>query len=220
MLKSVSMLVSVIIITLLGSCSSGMTQEQVRVYTEAKTLYLEGELDGASELLKKVKFGTNRGHQGKLLEAKILFMKGKPDESEAITAKLVTRNPGYTEAQLWLARALLAQGKTEAAQNQLEKAMEYNPDDPRILYLMANSREILKDYQQALEYYSRAALYGEELARAEISLAQLYYRFNQDIQALTHIQKAKALLSDKSVVYRPLIELEKRISGELTNEVQ
>ena len=213
-------LACVALVVALVSCSREMSREQAATFIKAKKLYATGEMDAALDILGKGGNTIKNSHQGKLLEAKILFLKGFPAETERILRPLTEKIHGYTEAQLWLARALLAQGKTEAAQNQLEKAMEYNPDDPRILYLMANSREILKDYQQALEYYSRAALYGEELARAEISLAQLYYRFNQDIQALTHIQKAKALVSDKSVVYRPLIELEKRISGELTNEVE
>lgn len=210
----------VIIITLcflgmlLGSCKTEMTQKQTETYIEAKKQYLAGNLTASLETLRTEKFGTRRGHQGKLLEAKILFLQGRPADSEKILLRLLDKNPQYTEAQLWLVRSQLANEKISAAQETVEKAMEYNPEDPRLLSLAGNIRESVKDYQQALEYHSRAALYGEDLARTEISLAQLYYRFGQDARATEHIHRAQVLISERSVLRRPLQELEIRMKKE------
>ncbi len=196
---------------LLAACKTEMTQQQSETYIDAKKQYLAGNLAGSLETLRTDKFGTRRGHQGKLLEAKILFLQGQAAESEKILLRLLDKNPRYTEAQLWLARSQLANEKISEAQETIEKAMEYNPEDPRFLSLAGNIREIEKDYQQALEYHMRAALYGEDLARTEISLAQLYYRFGQDARATEHIHRAQALVSERSVLRRPLQELEIRM---------
>ena len=96
--------------------------------------------------------------------------------------------------------------------------MNFKSVYPRIFPLMGNVREILKDYRQATEYYSCAALYADDLARTEIPLAQIYYRFGQRDQALAHIRRAQTLVSDNSVLRRPLKEAEKRMSGESSNE--
>lgn len=207
----------VILVTVL-SCSSRMSQEQTKTYINAKKQYLGGNLELARETLQTEKFGTRRGHQGKLLEAKILFLQGRTEDAETILIKLQKKNPGYSEAQLWLARAQLANEKPSAARETVEAAMEYNPEDLRLLSLMGNICEIEKDYQQALEYHSRAAMHEEDLARTEISLAQLYYRFGQDERATEHVQRAQALISERSVLRRPLQELARHMGKEQQNE--
>lgn len=203
---------------LLAACKTEMTQKQLTTYIDAKKQYFAGNLTASLETLYTEKFGTRRGHQGKLLEAKILFLQGKTADSEKILLRLLDKNPRYTEAQLWLARSQLANEKISEAQETIEKAMEYNPEDPRFLSLAGNIREIEKDYQQALEYHMRAALYGEDLARTEISLAQLYYRFGQDARATEHIHRAQSLVSERSVLRRPLQELELRMKKEQHND--
>lgn len=200
------------------SCVPGMTAQQVEAYTNAKKLYLSGDLAKALEAVSAENFTTKRGHQALLLKAKILFLQGDTDTPAKILSDLVDEHPEYTEARIWLARTLLARGDPTAAESALTRAMEFNPDDPRILSLMGNVREILKDYRQATEYYSCAALYADDLARTEISLAQIYYRFGQRDQALAHIRRAQTLVSDNSVLRRPLKEAEKRMSGESSNE--
>lgn len=206
------------ILVTVASCSSRVSQQQTETYINAKKLYFGGRLEEALETLRSEKFSSRRGHQGKLLEAKILFLQGHTTDAEPVLISLHKKNPGYSEAQLWLARAQLANEKTSAARETVENAMEYNPEDPRLLSLMGTICEKEKDYQQALEYLGRAALYGEDLARTEIGLAQLYYRFGQDKQANAHIQRAQALITEKSVLRRPLQELTQRMEKEKQND--
>ena len=207
-----------IFLAVVVSCAPGMTSRQVEVYTNAKKLYLSGDLVKALEAVSAENFTAKRGHQALLLKAKILFLRGDTDTPETILTGLIDEHPEYTEARIWLARTLLARGDPAAAESALTRAMEFNPDDPRILSLMGNTREILKDYRQATEYYSCAALYADDLARTEISLAQIYYRFGQRDQALTHIRRAQTLVSENSVLLRPLKEAEKRMRGDVDNE--
>lgn len=216
--RNLWIILALAILVTVASCSSRVSQQQTETYINAKKLYFGGRLEEALETLRSEKFSSRRGHQGKLLEAKILFLQGHTTDAEPVLISLHKKNPGYSEAQLWLARAQLANDKTAAARETVENAMEYNPEDPRLLSLMGTICEKEKDYQQALEYLGRAALYGEDLARTEIGLAQLYYRFGQDKQANAHIQRAQALITEKSVLRRPLQELAQRMEKEKQND--
>jgi len=200
------------------SCNGGMSYQQANIFITAKQQYMAGNLDEARRILRSGDFRFARGHQGKILDAKILFIQGHTAEAEDILCRLLKKHPGYTEAQLWLARAQLAEEKLAEAQTTIEQALEFNPEDPRFLSLMGTIQEMRKDYRQALEYQYRASMYGEDLARTEIALAQLYYQFGQDAETHKHIQRAQALISQKSVLRRPLQELENRIRKETAHD--
>jgi len=206
------------LVAVLTACSPGMTEKQATAYANAKKMYLSGELDKALETVSAETYSAKRGHQALLLKAKILFLRGDTKKPEKILSDLTKEHPEYTEARIWLARTLLARGEPASAEAVLARALEFNPDDPRLLSLMGNTREIRNDYQQAVEYYSCASLYADDLARTEISLAQIYYRFGQDEQALVHIRRARTLVSENSVLHRPLRAAEKRMTGGTENE--
>lgn len=199
-----------------SSCTrdDSMSDAELSAYARAKERYLQGDYESAIQAIEEERFTCRRGHQALLLEAKSELLRGNPGRSESILRALLARYPRYTEAELWHARTLLAEGKTEEAERAIERAMRWNPDDPRLLALMASLQKAKKDYPKAFEYSLRAADFADETGKTEILLAELYWRFGQNEKAAGRIGLARAMLSEKSVLARPLEELEERIARE------
>ncbi len=215
--KAVIILVGLpIALVFASSCTRDdvMSDTELSAYATAKERYLQGDYESAIQAIEGEHFTCRRGHQALLLEAKSEFFRGHPERAEPILRALLRKYPRYTEAELWHARTLLAEGKTDEAESAIERAMRWNPDDPRLLALMASLQKTKKDYPKAFEYSIRAADYADETGKTELLLAELYWRFGQNEKAAGRIGLARAMLSEKSVLARPLKELEDRIVKE------
>lgn len=200
-------------VTAFISCAQrGMTDAHALTYAKAKSSYLQGDYEKAAELIDKGRFDLRSSHQAFLLEAKCEFFLLRPDRAEAILRRLIKRYPRYAEAELYLCRSLLAEGRFDQAQTELEGALRWNPDDPRLLALVGSLHESRREYQKAFEYYARSCGFADELAKSEISLAELYWRFDQGNQARDRVRLAKAMVSPESVLALPLGELESRMA--------
>lgn len=208
-----------LLVVLIASCrTKQLTTTQFQAYINAKNSYIQGDFDKSAEILDNEAFTVRQGHQALLLRAKCDFFRNDPKKAQDILQRLIRAYPGYTDAQIWLVRSFLAQEKFDEAKRTIETALEFNGDDPRLLQLMASIHESKEDYQKAFDYYSRTTLFADELGKAEISLAQLYYHFKQNDNALIHIKRAQSMVSDDNPLRRPLSALEKRISEETNDE--
>lgn len=196
----------------LTCCSRfGMDKEAITTYARAKDQYLAGEYDKAIAIVTEGRFNYGTGHHAYLLQAKCEFLNRKPDRAEAILRKLIRVHPRYAEAGIWLVRSILAQGRIDEAETEAERAMEWNPEDPRILSLMGSIQDAKREYQKSFEYYARSTGFTEETGKDEIHLAELYWRFGQTDKALECIRLSRTLISPLSVLYRPLDDLEERM---------
>jgi len=197
---------------LIASCrSGGMGEDELEAYKGAKAHYLRGEYAEAIQKLGAGDRPSRESHQALLLLAKCHFMIGAPDKAERILVSLTERIRGYADAQIWLVRSYLALGRLDDSGRELERALEFNGDDPRLLQLMAELSEARGKGRDAIDFYSRAASFGDELARVELSLSLIYTRFGQGERALFHLGRSRAFLSPESVLSRPLSKLEERI---------
>ena len=201
----------VLSLALIACRSKGLSDEQLTLYAQAKTLYYSGDYSKVIELLEAPEFSARSGHQGLLLVAKSHFLLFEPAKAEPILQKLTRRYKGYTEAEIWLIRTYLAQEKFDKAEREIECAMEFNPEDPRLLQLAASLQETNNEYQRAFEYYSRVVNFADEIGKSEIALAQLYYRFDQKDKARYHLERATGMISPDSILRRPLAKLMEKI---------
>ncbi len=200
---------------LVASCRcGGMGDDELEAYKGAKAHYLRGEYAEAIQKLGAGDSASRESHQALLLLAKCHFMIGEPDKAEQILVSLTERIPGYADARIWLVRSYLALGRLDDSGRELERALEFNGDDPRLLQLMAELSEARGKGRDAIDFYSRAASFGDELARVELSLSLIYNRFGQGERALFHLGRSRAFLSPESVLSRPLSELEERMRKE------
>ena len=191
--------------------SSMLDDAEIDAYARAKRHYLQGDYEKAIGTIEEERVTYGRGHQALLLKAKAQFLLGRPELAEPILLRLVKTHKNYPEATLWLCRAYLAQGKRDEAGLTVERAMRWDPDDPRLLAIMADVQEFKKDYPKAFEYRLRAVDFADETGKEELELAELYWRFAQNDKALERIARARALISEKSALSKPVAELEARL---------
>ncbi len=196
------------------SCARSLPLDDAEIdaYARAKRHYLQGDYERAIGAIEEERFTYGRGHQALLLKAKAEFLLGRPELAGPILLRLVKTRKNYPEATLWLSRTLLAEGKLDEAGSTVERAMRWDPDDPRLLAIMADVQELKKDYPKAFEYRLRAVGFADETGKEELELAELYWRFAQSDKALERIARARALISEKSALSKPLAELEARLS--------
>lgn len=200
----------------LFSCRhDAIPEEELASYVSAKGLYLSGDYAGALKLLSGEKSSAKGGHRTLLLRARCHFMRGEPGEARKILADLTGRMPEHAEARIWLIRSSLALGRLDDAERELEEALEFNGEDPRLLQLMGEVSDARGNGRNAMDYYSRAASFCDELARVELSLSLIYGRYGQRERALFHLGRSRAFLSPESVLSRPLSELEERLRKEV-----
>lgn len=116
-----------------------------------------------------------------------------------------------------MARTELQLGRVEEARGRLEELLSYNADDPRLLYNLGTIFEYMEDPKTALDYYNRAALYEEEMAKCRISLGKLYFRLRFDKKALDELDRALLLLPD-SLMVAPTRSIRNTVRERLTAE--
>ncbi len=197
--------------SLTGCSAEKPTRADLDEYVKARDLYLRGSIDESASLVSRIPSRTRGFHQARLLEGKILFFKGAMADAERIFRGLVGRFPGYIEAQIWLLRSLQAQGKTAEAERLLDRALELNPGDPRLLHLAGMLRLGADDIDGALRFFRRSEDFAGELAQSYIEAARIQFRFGLVDSALADLAIAPALLPAESDLRGPVQDLVTRI---------
>jgi predicted Zn-dependent protease len=201
------------------SCIPVAVPEELLVaYAKAKETYLRGDLPGAERELSALLARRRDFQQAEFLLGKVYYFEGTLTEAQRTFTILLKRNARYHEAELWLVRIALQQGDTQSAERKLEELLSYDPNDPRLLYLMGSLRQTKGDVKNALELYQRAAAFGEELAKAHLESARLYYQFNLPERALQELRLCASLLSEDSLLREPVASLMQILSKETGNK--
>ncbi len=201
------------------SCAQAPLPEELLVaYAKAKETYFRGDLAGAERELSALLARRKDFHQAELLLGKVYYFEGKLSEAQRTVAGLLKRNARYREAELWLVRIAQSQGEVQRAEQELEELLAYDPNDPRLLFLMGSVHQAKGDVRSALELYQRAAAYGEELAKAHLESARLYYQFNLPERALKELRLCESLLSEDSLLREPVASLMQILSKEAGNK--
>lgn len=201
------------------SCVPVRIPEQLLIaYAKAKETYMRGDLAGAERELSAVLASRRGFHQAEFLLGKVFYFEGKLSEAQRTFTGLLKRNARYNEAELWLVRIALQQGEAQRAERRLEELLSFDPNDPRLLYLMGSLCQASGDVKNALEFYQRAAAFGEELAKAHLESARLYYQFGLPYWALQELQLCATLISDDSLLREPVRSLMQSVSKEAGNK--
>jgi predicted Zn-dependent protease len=197
------------------SCTPAPIPEQLLMaYAKAKETYLRGDLAGAERELLSLIAQRRDFHQAQFLLGKVLYFQNELGEAERVFTGLLERHARYNEAELWLVRISLQQGDSAGAEKKLHELLSFDPNDPRLLYLMGSLMQARGDVKNALEFYQRAAAFGEELSKAHLESARLYYQFNLPERALQELRICAALISSESLLREPVAKLIQIISKE------
>lgn len=89
--------------------------------------------------------------------ADILAAQGRDSECEYVLKKIIQDNPKFLPAYNNLAELQMRQGRTNAAVQTLQQALRINPDDTVLLNNLGMCWIVRRDYENALEMFTKAA---------------------------------------------------------------
>ncbi len=199
-----SSIITAVIATIILLSNPKISRDHLEAYLEAKKAYTIGDLDETITITTKLSKKSPLLYQGQLLLGKSLFFTDRYEEADLVLSRLVKKHPAYLEAGLWKARTEIQLNQIDNAYNRIEYLLSYNSDDPRLLGLMANIEEQKGELGRAIDFFKRASLYEEELAKNRLSLGKIYSRMGVYDKALDELTEAKELLDETSPLYTPL----------------
>ncbi len=211
-----SSIIAVTIAVILLVSNPEIKEEHLAAYLVAKKAYSTGDLNRAIILATELSRQSPLLYQGQLLLGKSLYLTDQYIEADIVLSRLIKKHPAYLEAGLWKARTEIQLNQIDAANSRIEFLLSYNSDDPRLLCLMGGIKEQKGELGQAIDFYKRASLYEEELAKNRLSLGKLYSRMGVYDKSYIEMNQAKELLESDSPLYKPLNtiieEIENRIN--------
>jgi tetratricopeptide (TPR) repeat protein len=195
------LLCSLLPCTFLLSCTPHQpSQDMVARYLSAKDAYAAGDLQEAEESLKSILARDRRFHQAVFLLGKVYYFQNRSADARRLFTSLLRRHGRYNEAEIWLVRALMQEGATREAKRRVEELLGFDAGDPRLLFLRASLALEEADLRNALEWFERAAGFGDELARTHLEIARLYYQFDLPGRALEELALCRGIASRGSLV--------------------
>jgi len=204
LLISIGVLVSV---GLLSCRPRSLADELIAEYLAAKDEYAAGNLQNAEQRLTVILARNGDFHQAAFLLGKIYFFQNRSAEARTTFSALIRRYGRYNEAEIWLVRTLVREGAIGEAQKKVEQLLSFDQSDPRLLFLRGSLALESSDLKSALEFFQRAADFGDELARARLEIARLYYQFDLPRKALEELAVCRSLTSEGSLLREPVEKL-------------
>jgi predicted Zn-dependent protease len=200
---------------LLSGCSyNGPSKETLSLYITAKESYQKGFLPQAEKSLSAILKKDPQFHQASLLYGKVLLFDKKAKDAKSVFERLISRYPGYNEARIWLVRSEIEMGLRKEAKKHLTDFLAFDPQDPRLLFMYAQLALLENDYKTGLEYLNKAAVFKEEYAKVHLELGKVYNQFGLTERALAELAFTDNLLSDDSLLKKPVKALIEKIRAE------
>ncbi len=146
----------------------------------------------------------------------VLMNIGDPEASEFSFRKLLKFHPEDVDGLNNLGTNLTDQKRFEEAQNQLQKAIDIDANQPQAFYNMGvlKMRSDPENKEEQLRYFSKAIEIDPEYADAHSNIASIYASLNENEAAIKHIDQVLLIkpgdpinLFNKGLIYRKLKNL-------------
>jgi Flp pilus assembly protein TadD len=121
--------------------------------------------------------------------ADILAAQGKDTECEFVLKRCIGQYPGYTPAYNSLAELQMRQGRVKEAAEVLSSALELRPADPVLLNNLGMCFLVHKEYERALDYFTRAAALVPENEKYRANMATSLGMLGRDDEALSLMEQ-------------------------------
>jgi Tfp pilus assembly protein PilF len=123
------------------------------------------------------------------------------EPSKAELAQALAIDPTYSYAWSSMAAVSVKQGNLNDAIQQTVQAVKYDPSNATAAYNLAFALDDKKDFQQAVEWYSRAINIDSTLVPAYSALGRLYNLHGQPVDALLILGQAKDKYPQSEYMY-------------------
>jgi Tfp pilus assembly protein PilF/predicted AlkP superfamily pyrophosphatase or phosphodiesterase len=145
----------------------------------------------------------------------VIFDKGGlHDQALSAFKRSVELRGDYDESRINLANEYLRRGSFRHATEQLERAIEINPDNPHTWYLLARAHQGMRDNDSAIEAYRESLRRVPAFNRARISLSVLLTSLGRLEEAVLELEAATQYPEDLSMVYTNLGVLKRRLGDD------
>lgn len=195
-----------------------ITDNHINKYLEAKNAYIKGDLDSSIKITSLLKRKSSNFFQAQLLLGKSLYLSDRYNEADKVFNKLTEKYPQYLEAGLWKARTEIQLDQFDTAYDRVKNLLTFNSDDPRLLGLMGSIEEQKGELGRAIDFYQRASLYEEELAKNRLSLGKLYFRMGVYDKSYAQLMETKELLEKDSPLYSSLEKIISEVKQNISNK--
>jgi tetratricopeptide (TPR) repeat protein len=202
-------------ICILISCSRGLpSATDLDHYREAKSLYLNDDLEGALRLVDEARKSAPGFSGASFLAGKIHFFRKDYAKAEVAWKETIARNPGHVDARKWLCRLYLSGGEQEKARAVLEPALADSSEDAELLVLMGKVLKAKQEYTAALDYFSKALALADRLAEAPLERAEIYRSYGLPSKARTDLDRASGIVGPDSGLYAHIRAVRDKIKEE------
>lgn len=121
--------------------------------------------------------------------ADILAAQGKDKECESVLSTCIQQHPGFAPAYNSLAELQMRQGRVAQAANVLSGALRRWPNDSVLLNNLGMCSLIGRDYETALEYFTRAAAHAPASEKYRANMATSLGMLGRDLEALALLRQ-------------------------------
>jgi Flp pilus assembly protein TadD len=117
--------------------------------------------------------------------AEILAAQGKDSECEYVLKKIILDNPKFLPAYNSLAELQMRRSQTNSAIETLQQALKINPDDTVLLNNLGMCWIVRRDYENALEMFTKAAGIMPECVKYRANMAVALGMMGRDEESLS-----------------------------------
>jgi len=164
-----------LLIVLIGvaACSKGADDQELpeaiqkKLY-QANVAYLKKEFDTALDTTKIIAVKYPNLSRNLLLQGKIFFFTKRFKESLEVFNEILKEQPNHQEALIWMAQLYALKNETlDMSEKYLKKAINNNPSNHRLYYLLGNVYRRKGDIKNSLRHF-------KQTLRVELELLNIY----------------------------------------------
>lgn len=162
------------------------------LYSLAEELYALGLTNQAQRTYLKLLQKYPQEDELRTTLAEIAIDNGENDEALSYLAQIKPDSPAYLQSLLVAADLYQTEGQFEVTAAKLQEAYQLAPDEPAVLFALAEYYYLVGDFQRAIPYYFALLKAGQlDFARVDIAgrLGMAYAQLGRFDQALGYLEQ-------------------------------
>lgn len=174
--------------------NGALTEEQLKRFTEAQTLYRNKKFDDALSRLKQLREERPDALEAASLEARILFFTKQFKESEQLLQEVLDRDPNNPHALMWLGKTIAVDGERQAeAADHFREIIQRDPENYMARYYLGRCLEAQNKIRPALLEYQAALAMEYQISKIHLHMGRLLSGINMEDRASKHFARVRAL---------------------------